>query len=337
MIQRANSSVTINDIARLTNVSTATVSRALNNRKRVDPEVRQRILMEARRFNYRPKMQASLSTVGLFTYLPISYIAQVDTSIMQIFSEKNWVVETFTQTRAEQLIGRKLNGIIALDGLQELEVLNQIEGVPVIIFNGLSDKKFHAVLSDHVQSGYLAGKRLLDAGHERIAIVCNGKNRGSTNRVEGVEKAFREKGLTFDKKLMFYVEMKPGSEMLDESQFVYYRGLEIINTVDRAVAARPTAIFLADEHVTTIGMPVIQGKHQLRVPQDISVIGFATDLGIHNFYPQLTMIEQPLDNMAKKAYEILDQVTTSNDDIPQMHVFPNRLVEGCSVSPVRRT
>jgi DNA-binding LacI/PurR family transcriptional regulator len=47
------------------------------------------------------------------------------------------------------------------------------------------------------------------------------------------------------------------------------------------------------------------------------------------------MIEQPLDDMANKAYEILDQVTVSKNVTPQTHVFPNRLIEGCSVSPVR--
>ena len=334
-MQKETQSITISDIARITNVSTATVSRALNNRERVDPEVRRRILMEARKFNYRPKMQASLSTVGLYTYLPISYIAQVDTAIMQVFSEKNWVVETFTQNRSQQLRVRKLNGIVAINGLQEnSSVLEEVGEVPVIIFNGLGEEKYHAVVSDHVQSGYLAGKRLVEAGHERIAFVGNGKNWGSDARLQGMETAMQEKGLTYDRNLVFNVEMKQGSEMMDESQFVYYRGLEIINLVDRALAAKPTAIFLADEHVTTIGMPVIQGKHQLRVPQDISVIGFATDLGIHNFYPQLTMIEQPLNEMASKAYEILDQVTASKNVPCQTHFFPNRLVEGCSVSPV---
>lgn len=323
--------VTIEQIARNLDMSIATVSRAMNGRKRVSQESKRRVLLEARRLNYRPKMQAPTHTLGLITLLPQNYVAQVDSAIIREFSSFGWVIEAFSLERLEVLLDRLVDGLVVQPNLgQQMgkysvgEILDHMANTPIVLFNQPGQGKHHAVLSDHFQGGYLAGRRLAEAGHTRIAVVCatsgNREPWDADARRDGVRRALQQFGTDLSDDLVFYG-----------------RTVDMESLIEQALAKSPTALFLGNEYMTPIGISLLQGKYRLRIPEDISVIGFDAEPETPRFFPKLTTIEQPLDQMAHKSLEIIERVMRNTALPYETLVFPNRLVEGDSVANIRKT
>lgn len=306
--------VTIQDIADRLGTSVATVSRALNGRDRVSDTTRIRVIREARLLGYRGP---GMLTAALLTHELTDYVAQVETTMVRELSKRGWVAETYTHATSGRVVERFVDGAVVLVNPEDIGIkLDDLEGVPTVLFNWPGGGRFHGVVSDHVESGYLGCRELLNAGHRRIAFVGNPLPEWAIQaRLEGARRAMEDAGILWEDRLVFLAS--------DD---------DLIGTVDEALEARPTGVLALEETITAYAVSAVQGKRGLRIPEDISLVGFHIGWQALPFYPQLTVIRQPLEEMVGKTVEILSQLAETQKP-PETYVFSNRLAEGLSVGP----
>lgn len=309
--------VTIQEIADRLGTSVATVSRALNGRDRVSGATRSRVIREARRLGYRGP---GVPTAALLTNELTDYAAQVETSMVRELSVRGWVAETYTAATSARVTERFVDGAVVLVNPADIGIrLEELEGLPTVLFNWPGGGRFHGVVSDHRESGYLGCRALVAAGHRRIAFVGNPLPEWAIQeRLEGARHAMEETGLPWRDDLVF---LAPGDDMF--------------TTIDAALDARPTAVFALEETITAYAVSAIQGKRGWRIPEDISFLGFHIGAQALPFYPRMTLIRQPLKEMTWKAVEILALLSETTQGRPETYVFANRLVDGHSIGPPR--
>ncbi len=309
--------VTIQEIADRLGTSVATVSRALNGRDRVSGATRSRVIREARRLGYRGP---GVPTAALLTNELTDYAAQVETSMVRELSVRGWVAETYTAATSARVTERFVDGAVVLVNPADIGIrLEDLEGLPAVLFNWPGGGRFHGVVSDHRESGYLGCRALVAAGHRRIAFVGNPLPEWAIQeRLEGARHAMEETGIPWRDDLVF---LAPGDDMFA--------------TIDAALDARPTAVFALEETITAYAVSAIQGKWGWRIPEDISFLGFHIGAQALPFYPRMTLIRQPLKEMTWKAVEILTLLSETTQGRPETYVFANRLVDGHSIGPPR--
>jgi DNA-binding LacI/PurR family transcriptional regulator len=316
---------TIQQIADNLDVSIATVSRALNGRKTVKRELKRQIFHEARRLNYRPKINAPVRTLAVLTPKPQHYTSMVEMSVVREFSFNDWVVEVFPPERFEYVVDHFVDGVVAVSfqGRQYEELVQEFAGTSMVMFNWLPDHEAHCVLSDHEQSGYLAGRRLCQAGHRKIGGIFQSRGDtiepawGSIQRRSGFERALREAGIEPVQQQMIICPTE---------------GVE--SAVDTLLEMGVTAMFSSTESLTQRTMAILQGKHCLHIPKEISVIGLELPMGLSRYYPTLTRIEQPFDEIARRCRLRLEELILQPDMPPEkIFLSENRLIEGGTIAP----
>lgn len=275
--------VNIKDIARLANVSHTTVSRALNNKSRIRPETKERILSIARQLNYRPDFIARslvmkrTRTLGLvITTIANPFYTElsqgIETTARQlgyniIFCSTNYDLSTEKQY-IEMLRSKGVDGIIftsAHIGDPNIVELAE-EGFPIILVNRRTyhpkvKEKIDYIGVDNLLGGYMAVEHLIRLGHQRIGVV-GGSSESSVGleRLEGGKKALKTYGI------------EPREEYFLEGNFLresgYQGGKKFLHMVKP-----PTAIFATNDYMA-IGVYQALIDEGVRVPEEIALIGF---------------------------------------------------------------
>jgi DNA-binding LacI/PurR family transcriptional regulator len=290
--------VTLHDIAREADVSISTVSLHLRNLPGVGDETRRRIDEAIQRLGYQPRPRTAANArkiVGLaverlpFPIFSDIFYAEViqgieerasELGISLIFSvvEKQSLVEVIDAQQAEGwlLLG---SGSITDEEIVTAENL----GLPLILLdNYLEDQHLPAVLPDHMRGGYQAVKHLLELGHRQIAIICGpAKYKTLNDRLVGALGAFMESGLPHDALTL----QEPLSSGLPRKGY-----LEMKAILERPT--RPTAVFAISDKTALGALAAIKDAN-LRVPEDISLIGFDNVFDTTHTLPPLTTIHSP--------------------------------------------
>jgi len=190
------------------------------------------------------------------------------------------------------------------------------QNVPVVILDrDLPSFKVNKVFSDHRQGGMLAAQHLLDLGHRDIAILSPSDDAASVvERIAGALSVFTQHG----------VQPQVVKAGRDERGDYYARGYALGKQLLES-GKRPTAIFALMD-VMAVGVLRAAAELGLRVPQDLSVIGFDDIPLARQSVPALTTIRQPTDDMAKVAVETLLAYLGDRDRAPQTHVLPTQLI-----------
>jgi DNA-binding LacI/PurR family transcriptional regulator len=165
-------------------------------------------------------------------------------------------------------------------------------GIPVVMFNrGQDDDRLSEVTSDNIAGGRRAARHLIDTGHRRIAHVMGwqGSSTGR-DRAEGFKQALRDAGL---------------------EPFAMIDGMYAREAASQAVrdmftsADKPDAIFVANDHMAFAVMDTLRFEMGLRVPEDVSVIGYDdVPMAAWPSY-NLTTIRQPVRRMVEATVDIL--------------------------------
>lgn len=303
---------TIRDVAQRAGVGLGTVSRVLNNSPLVSPATRQRVLDVIAELHYTPSQVArSLSlgkTLTIATIAPFftrpsvverlrGIEANLTSSGYQLIVSN---VET-TERRDACLrdIPRKERSdgvlIISLSPRVDEVAMMQRSGVPVVLVDTYAPG-MHSVVIDDQLGGYIATRHLLDRGHWRIAYVSdpledpfNFNFTSSRDRFKGYRQALAEAGIPFREDYhRSGIHGRYEARRLARELF--------------ALAEPPTAIFAASD---TQALGVLEAAHDvdLRVPEDVSVIGF-DDIEIAE-YLKLTTVRQPLFETGARGVELL--------------------------------
>ncbi len=329
--------VSIKDIAKAADISYSTVSRALNDSPRVRPETRERIQRIAREMGYLPSGVArSLVTrrtniVGVVvSTITDLFFAEVIHAIEEIaLSHKYSVILANSGGEPERelaairaLLERRVDGIIVISGCSDKEAMSAERGieVPIVIINNVHQEHTgYSVEVDNIGGGRLATQHLLELGHRRIAHIAGPTTEwDGVERLRGYEQALQAHQLPLDPSLIVRGNGRPEGGMRAMDQLL-------------ALPSRPTAVFCYND-VTALG--AIRAAHAagLRIPHDLSVVGF-DDIDLSPFFePPLTTITQPKRTMGEKAVQmILDLLA---EKIIEDCVLPSQLVVRDSTMPL---
>ncbi len=297
--------VTIQDIARRAGVSVSTVSRTLTQNCAVAADKQAAILAAIDELGYRPNAVArglasgSSRVIGVLTqHIASPFYGEILTGIEKGLNGSgyspmviagNWqleeqlrAVDVFLQRRVDSLI--ILAGDIPDDKLQELS-----EEIPLVIIGRMVPGIEHYCLHvDNREGGYLATRHLIDLGHQRIAHIAGFANQiDSVERQEGYQRAMREAGLRIDPQLIVHGDFREQSGIM-ALETLLTRGLPF------------SAVFVANDQMAE-GVKLGLHRRGIRVPDEISLVGFDDQPNSAYTRPPLTTVRQPAFDMGLYA------------------------------------
>lgn len=305
----------IRDVAKLAGVSPSTVSRALSQKVNVDDETRKRVLDAVQELNYKPNLAArSLKDTGcrllglVIPDIQNPYYPKIVKYIEEYAGNKGYSVilcDTFERKEKEveffkTLKRLKVEGILFLPSTEETDHISPYIGtVPMVMINRKFDLGVTCVLGDDYAGGYEVGKYLLELGHRRIACLMNDKKRQyNPERLDGFCRAFREYGADD----ATYQVIKDVSSVEDASR----KMTEVLLQKDR-----PTAVFVFNDNLVS---GVYHAAYELgvKIPDELSVVGYDDTLSSQYMVPPLTTYEHPAKEIAQMALNLLDQEIQEN-------------------------
>lgn len=300
---------TMKDIARIAQVSTSTVSHVINNTGYVSDAMRERIMKVVKELNYRPSVLArslkikQTKTLGmLVTATNNPFFAEVVSGVEQYCNQHdyNLIISSLdgNEERLEQniqtLIQKQVDGLLLMYSDSRHSFLKQLDvALPMVIMDwwptALSADKIY---ENSELGAYLATKCLIEQGHKEIAIITGNLNKSlAQNRLQGYKKALNEHQLAIR------------DEWIIESHFDFEGGVEGMKKLLQA-GKRPTAVFACSDTIA-VGVYQVAWQNGLRIPQDLSVIGYDDITLAQYLAPPLTTIHQPKAELGKLAVETL--------------------------------
>lgn len=336
--------VTIKEVAKKAGVSIATISYVVNKKGGVSEDTIERVNQAIEDLNYVPNISAR-SLVNKHSKLIGVVIPQTedDKELMlnnPFYSEFLSGVEYFSRKNNFQIIisgtnidksyldmalERNLDGIIVV-GMYPDEFYNELKkaNIPIVLVDSYcKDHYFHSVQINDQYGAYIATKHLIENGHENIGIVTGKIKSGGVveARYLGYQDALKECGLVSSAKNVF------------EGKVDYHYGIQAAKEIVQN--KNLTAIF-ASADILALG--IIKGLKNLgvRVPEDISIIGFDDIYISEIFDPQITTVKQNIYQKGQVAVEVLMKSIMGESKAKQEIVLPVEIVVRDTVKKYRK-
>ena len=318
-------SVKIKDLAKQLNLSVATISKALKDSHEISPETKQLVLECAEKLNYRPnpialslKERRSRSIGVVVCEIANNFFSQVINGIESIAYDRGYNV-IISQTREsydrevidlQYLASRSVDGLLIslsteTNDLTHLKSLHN-KGLPIVFFDRITEEiNTHKVIVDNFRGAFDATEHLIRNGHSKIGVLTNSEFLSITlERVAGYKEALIRNGIKVDENYI---------------QHCFYGGMifeEIEDAVNKLFTQKikPDAIFATSDKLTTGCLKTLK-RRGLKVPDDISVVGFSNTDIAELIDPPLTLVRQPAFEMGKAATELLLQLIESKRPI----------------------
>jgi LacI family transcriptional regulator len=297
--------ITIHDIAREAGVSPSTVSRVLNGTVPVAENKRAAVLAVIEKRRYRPNVVArglargTTGAIGVLTQaISSQFYGEILYGIEQglrgsayhpVFASANWQREE-ELVALDLLIDRRVDALVVLGGLVPDERLLRVaEEIPLIVMGrSVPGLESFCLRVDDELGAYRATRYLIELGHRRIVHVTGAlSHQDARDRHTGYNRALEEAGLPAD------------PELIIEGDYTERSGLLAL----QALLSRGTlftAIFSANDQMA-FGARLALFRRGIRVPEDISLVGFDDLNGSAYTIPPLTTIRQPTTDMGREA------------------------------------
>jgi DNA-binding LacI/PurR family transcriptional regulator len=332
---------TIKDIAQKLNLSISTVSYALNGGpKPVSKDVYRKVQRAAKEMGYRPnRLAKSLVTRRTHTIGVVPVDVDLDILLTPcVHLALNGVFNAAARLRqdvliftahdrnlpdevVEDMLDGRVDGVVFIVPRPDSPALHQIScsGLPFAIV-GAQDERGASFLVDNERGSLMALEHLYDLGHRRIAHVV-----GNLGLYDGVVRRDAFRTFVASKAL----DMMPGDEIRGD----YHRnsGADAGRTI-AAMSDRPTAVFCANDDMA-FGLIDSLQEAGLRVPRDISVVGFDDAPIASSFNPPLTTIRQPLQTMSGAALLSVVNQIEQGTSTPSRVFEPELVVRGSTAKP----
>ncbi len=332
MNPNASNNPTIKDVARKANVSIATVSRVLNNLSGYSDKTEQKVKQIIKEIGYQPNAIARglinkrTQTIGvMFPNVSSYFSADILHGIEEYANDHNYSVFVCntdedgkrTMKYLHVLREKQVDGIIfSSEMLKEeyYEVLQAMK-VPVVLVSSKADyASVPYIKVDDKQAAYDAVQYLILHGHREIAMVSGTETdtMAGIPRVEGYVKALQDYGIPFKENYLVY-----GNFTFDEGCIAMEKLIQN--------APEATAIFAASDEMA-VAVLAVAAKHGLKIPDDISVIGYDNLKLAEMAVPPLTTVDQRLYDMGKLATgKLIDMI--ENHCVADSTIMPHRIVE----------
>ncbi|MBD1388674.1 LacI family DNA-binding transcriptional regulator [Neiella sp. HB171785] len=301
---------TIKDIAKVAGVSTATVSRVVNNGPKVGPKTRDKIIQIMHELGYTPNANARAlvtrksKTIGVvIPEISDPFFASLATGVEQVARETSnqlllstGKISAQTELEAIQLlIEQRCDIIIAHSKLIAddtlVELCQQIPGF-VLIDRHIEAVKDKCIWLDNIEGGRIAARHLLSLGHQQLAVInSHYEIEDPYLRLQGFREEVEHSGI------------EASNEPLIVKHEPSLRGGELAAQALIA-SGKPFSAIFAYNDAMAIGAISVLEANGYRVPQDVSVLGFDDVMLSQYSRPKLTTLRYPIQQMAKHAAQL---------------------------------
>lgn len=314
------------DIAKILGVNVSTVSRALKGLKGVSPSLQRQILNLAQEQGYRPNPFAmslrydTTRTIGIVVPdLAFNHYAHIVKTIEAEARNEGYmcIITDSCDTQGgeeaclEHLVNLHVEGI-AMCLSQETKTFAHLERVkknhiPLVLFDRTADVDFSSVVINDVLSARQATLHLLNEGAQRVAFL-GGHNQmqQTSDRKHGYLEALRERGIPIRKELVKCHFATFNSGLSDTMEL-----LDLPEPPDAILAAHGILAISAFQAIISRG---------LRIPDDISIIGYMSDWVSEMSHPRVTFVKQNLKEIGRKTFKLLLEQMNGDDSVCQLIV-----------------
>ena len=330
--------ITIKDIAKAVGVSASTVSRALTGSPLVSDETRSRILDVARSLGYernelaRALVKGASGAIGLVVPdITNPFFSDVARGVSDIAERAGYgVILCNTDGRVDRELSyvrlmrrKRVDGLLVCSATLDAPFVQDLTaaGTPFVLVSRMSaDPDVPYVITDDRAGARLAVEHLVDLGHRRIGFIGGPENvQASRDRMRAYRDVLSEQAIS------------ARSEWSHHADFTQAAGRQVGQQI-LAQADRPTAIFAAND-VTALGVLEVAEGLGLRVPEDLSLVGY-DDISYASLPRiQLTTVAQPAVEMGQIASDWLFSRIESDDVPPLQRVLSPRLVVRSTTGP----
>ena len=301
--------VTLAMVAESAGVSPSTVSRILTGNARVSDDKRKAVEDAIAKLNYQPNVlarglaQGRTLSIGVLTQdINSPFYGQahrgiedelVGTGIVPLFVSGHWNVDDEAE-RMTHLLGRHVDGVIVLTGrLTDEQIRQYAKRVPIVVTGRtLKGNNIASMRVDDFKGAHRATHHLIELGHRRIAHIAGPQDHAdSVERLKGYRKALEDGGIPFDPKLVVVADFHEPS------------GAQAINQLLDTKQSF-TAVFASNDQ-SAYGARLALYQRGIRVPEDVSLIGFDDLPGSRYVIPPLSTIHQPVYELGQAAARVL--------------------------------
>lgn len=323
------------ELANLSGLSKATISRALNNDPKVKEETKQLVKQLAKKYNYHPHSIArslarrQTKIVGLLLpKLPRTvadpFFFEFVNGVSGTLFESGYSVLIPQSSRGddtaaihELLYQNRVDGIILTEPAendQRIELLQKTD-VPFVYLGSTTQQDVIWVDGDNINGAYMATEHLINFGHQKIGIIMGEPGLVSAKkRCKGYIKALKVHRLPINREWMFAAD------------FTQQTAYDVINRYLSQVNILPFTGLFATNDLMAVGAIKALKEHGFHVPEDISVIGFDGIEMTQYVDPPLTTMQQPIYKLGKLVTKQLIDLMQGNE-LSKNHIqFPLKLV-----------
>jgi LacI family transcriptional regulator len=301
--------ITIQDVARLAGVSTATVSAVINDNKRVSPRRAQKVREAIEALDYHADQNARSLRTGQTRVVGVvipdmahSFFAEVIAGAEEVASKFGYSFflcnanedPALEQHHLDVLFSHRVEAVLIAccdsSAAYERPIMKRF---PIVFFDR-TPRAFRgsSVITDNVAGAHMATRHFIECGHKEIAIIAGSLNRSTHgHRFEGFRKAMQESRLAIREEYC-------GTEGLD-AEAAHRFTLDLLRSPEP-----PTAIFCTSNKLLMGCVRALQ-QLDLQYPGDISLIGFDDFAWNETFHPAITTVAQPTREMGRRAMELL--------------------------------
>ena len=323
----------IKDVAREAGVSIATVSRVLNDIDVVNEDTKKKVLDAIKKLGYRPNIVARslktqrTKTIGiLIPDISSQFYPEIVRGAEDVSHIYDYNVilcnSDFDSDKEKEYLRvlkeKMVDGVIYMSSSLDEEIIdtiNELDLKTVLVESKDKEENFPSVTIDNVSAIHSGTKHLIESGAKNLAYI--GTDTKVMNawgqRYVGFEKALKEAGLEIDKDLVFFdtLKVKSGAEAVKKF-------IESGKKFDGIVCASDEIAMGAINELRDNG---------IRVPEDVSVIGFNNNNAGAIFYPKITTVAQPSYDMGSVAMRMLIKILNKKPLDQDQYVLDYQLIK----------
>ena len=323
---------TIKDVAKMAGVSTTTVSHVINKTRFVAEDTEKLVLQAIKDLNYSPsavarslKINTTKSIGMIVTTSETPYFAEIIHAVEEHCYRQGYSLFLCnTQNNAEKirnhldmLAQKRVDGILVMCSEylpDSLNILTNFETIPMVVMDWGPNVDTDIIQDNSFNGGYLATQHLIENGHKHIGSIAGELSKTTAKtRYEGFVHAMQEARLTIN----------PNWVM--EGFFEPEDGYECMNKILRQDTL-PTAVFCCND-VMALGAISAIGEKGLRVPDDISIIGYDNIHASRFYAPPLTTIHQSKSRLGVQAVNLLfERINHKSEQRETIEIHPELVV-----------
>lgn len=331
----AQKSISIKEIAKMANVSVATVSRVINNNGRFSKETKEKVEALIKEYGYTTNIAAKSlrtsksKTIGLIVpNIDNAWFSQLALAIEKHFFDNNYSVFICNTSQDEKkeiayfksLDSKMVDGIICISGIEEIPTHFLSRDIPIVCIDRKPKDHSEAyyVESNHYSGGYQATEELINQGCKNIVILSRNKSLSvNRQRLKGYLDALKD----------HHLEPKEELQILVDANQANYEGAR--QAIDKLIKSGiPFDGIFATNDWRAYGALVALQENNIKVPEEVKLIGFDDIFIASTSHPSLSTIKQNIPALAKTACDLLLNLMNNEntEELQKRYILPIEVV-----------